>query len=88
MKYPLTSRGMAIFTIAVVMLVLAVIAVALRCFVRIHILRAFGWDDGLMIAAMVSSLPTLQVTFSSQLATFRSRIWYSESILQLGKSLG
>lgn len=29
--------------------------VLLRCFVRLRVIRAFGWDDSLMVVAMVSS---------------------------------
>ena len=53
---PLTSRGTALVVAVIILLVLAVKAVVLRCFARIYILRAFGWDDGLMVAAVVSSL--------------------------------
>jgi len=30
------------------------IAVSLRCYVRTAITRTFGWDDGFMVAALVS----------------------------------
>lgn len=30
------------------------IAVCLRCFVRLRIMKVFGWDDGFMVLAMVS----------------------------------
>jgi hypothetical protein len=33
---------------------LPLITVCLRCYVRIWIVRAFGWDDRLMVVAMVS----------------------------------
>ncbi|RDW93694.1 uncharacterized protein DSM5745_01016 [Aspergillus mulundensis] len=55
MKYtqPLNDRSLAIVVVTAVMLGVAVIAVILRCFVRLYMLRAFGWDDGLMVAALV-----------------------------------
>ncbi|KAJ5654740.1 hypothetical protein N7490_001743 [Penicillium lividum] len=50
---PLEGRGLAIFTLAVVFMFLSIVTVSLRCFVRTVIVRAFGWDDILMIVAMV-----------------------------------
>lgn len=35
---------------------LSFIAVCLRCFVRLRITKAFGWDDRLMVFAMVSRI--------------------------------
>ncbi|KAL4802433.1 hypothetical protein BDV18DRAFT_163837 [Aspergillus unguis] len=49
---PLEGHSLAIFATAAVMLVLAIIAVAMRSFVRIYLVRAFGWDDGLMVIAL------------------------------------
>lgn len=51
---PLEGRSLAIFVTSAVMVGLSVIAVLLRCFVRLYIVRAFGWDDGLMAIALVS----------------------------------
>jgi hypothetical protein len=45
----------AILIINIVMLALSLPAVILRCYVRLRIIKVFGWDDGLMILAMVSS---------------------------------
>lgn len=50
---PLVGHSLAIFIVSAVTVGLAIIAVALRCFVRLYILRAFGWDDALMVAALV-----------------------------------
>ncbi|KAL2813365.1 hypothetical protein BJX63DRAFT_394223 [Aspergillus granulosus] len=50
---PLEDRPLSIFVVSAVMAGLAIITVALRCFVRIYIVRAFGWDDGLMVVALV-----------------------------------
>ncbi|OJI87316.1 hypothetical protein ASPTUDRAFT_167304 [Aspergillus tubingensis CBS 134.48] len=49
---PLVGHSLAIFIVSAVTVGLAIIAVALRCFVRLYILRAFGWDDALMVAAL------------------------------------
>jgi hypothetical protein len=50
---PLVGRSLAIFTVSVVMMSIAIVTVSLRSFVRLNILRAFGWDDILMVAALV-----------------------------------
>ncbi|KAJ5649764.1 uncharacterized protein N7484_003487 [Penicillium longicatenatum] len=49
---PLVGRSLAMFTLSVVMMGLAVIAVSVRCFVRWYLVRAFGWDDTLMVGAL------------------------------------
>lgn len=53
---PLVGRSLAIFLVSIIMMLISVIAVSLRIFVRLNIVRAFGWDDGLMVAALVSYL--------------------------------
>lgn len=52
---PLEGRSQAIFVVTTVFLGLSFVAVCLRCFVRLRLVRAFGWDDGLMVSAMVIS---------------------------------
>ncbi|KAL4931462.1 uncharacterized protein BDV17DRAFT_289002 [Aspergillus undulatus] len=49
---PLVDRSLAIFVVSAVMVGLSIIAVSMRCFVRLHIVRAFGWDDALMLMAL------------------------------------
>ncbi|PYI10933.1 hypothetical protein BO78DRAFT_426025 [Aspergillus sclerotiicarbonarius CBS 121057] len=49
---PLEGHSLAIFVVSVVMMCVATIAVALRVFVRVYLVRAFGWDDGLMLVAL------------------------------------
>ncbi len=49
----LKGRSVSIFVVTVVFLVLSFVAVALRCFARLRLVRAFGWDDSLMVLAMV-----------------------------------
>ncbi|KAJ6035960.1 hypothetical protein N7540_000239 [Penicillium herquei] len=49
---PLVGRSLAIFTVSIIMMVVSFITVSLRVFVRMYIVRAFGWDDTLMVAAL------------------------------------
>jgi hypothetical protein len=44
----------AIIIVASVFLSISLIAVCLRCFVRLKIVKAFGYDDSLMVMATVS----------------------------------
>ncbi|KAJ5314717.1 Vacuolar protein sorting-associated VPS28 N-terminal [Penicillium atrosanguineum] len=48
----LEGRGLAIFVLAAVFMILSLTTVSLRCFVRSYIVRAFGWDDFLMLIAL------------------------------------
>ncbi|OJJ07744.1 hypothetical protein ASPVEDRAFT_202760 [Aspergillus versicolor CBS 583.65] len=48
----LTGLSSAMFSVSLVMLCLSLKTVGLRCFVRIKMIRAIGWDDGLMLLAM------------------------------------
>ncbi|KAJ5960944.1 uncharacterized protein N7479_008094 [Penicillium vulpinum] len=50
---PLEGRSLAIFIVSIVMMSISIITVSLRSFVRLNILRAFGWDDALMVAALI-----------------------------------
>lgn len=52
---PLEGRSLSIFVVTTIFLGLSFIAVCLRCFVRIKLVKAFGWDDGLMVFAMVNN---------------------------------
>ncbi|KOS47218.1 hypothetical protein ACN38_g1876 [Penicillium nordicum] len=49
---PLEGRSQTIFIVTTVFLGISFIAVCLRCFVRLRIVKAFGWDDSFMICAM------------------------------------
>jgi cation-transporting ATPase 13A1 len=51
------GRSISISVVTLVFFVLSFIAVALRCFVRLRLVRAFGRDDSLMLLAMVSIPP-------------------------------
>jgi hypothetical protein len=48
------SRSKAILIVTSVFLGISLVSVILRCFVRTRIVRAFGWDDTVMVVAMVS----------------------------------
>ena len=47
------ARAVPLASVYIAALVLALTATTLRCFVRIRLLRAFGTDDWLMVAAAV-----------------------------------
>jgi cation-transporting ATPase 13A1 len=49
----LEGRSQAIFVITTIFLGFSFIAVCLRCFVRLRLVKAFGWDNALMVFAMV-----------------------------------
>ncbi|KAJ5227759.1 hypothetical protein N7489_008467 [Penicillium chrysogenum] len=46
---PLEGRSQSIFIITTIFLGISFIAVCLRCFVRIRLVKAFGWDDTFML---------------------------------------
>ncbi|KAJ5091070.1 hypothetical protein NUU61_005940 [Penicillium alfredii] len=50
------SRNQAILTVTAVFLGISLVSVGLRCFVRAKVVQAFGWDDSLMVLAMVLNL--------------------------------
>ncbi|OQE46764.1 hypothetical protein PENCOP_c001G00809 [Penicillium coprophilum] len=50
---PLVGRSLAIFIVAIVMMSISIVTVLLRTFVRLNIIHAFGWDDALMVAALI-----------------------------------
>ncbi|KAL4792187.1 hypothetical protein BDV19DRAFT_392359 [Aspergillus venezuelensis] len=49
---PFNNHSLAIFVATAVMVGLSIIAVLMRCFVRLYLVRAFGWDDVLMLVAL------------------------------------
>ncbi|RAK98747.1 pectinesterase precursor [Aspergillus ibericus CBS 121593] len=49
---PLVGHSLAIFICAAVMMGVSIMAVALRTFVRLYSVHAFGWDDALMVIAL------------------------------------
>jgi hypothetical protein len=48
------QRALAIKTVAAVFMPIATIVVMLRCYVRVWVVKGFGWDDGAMVFAAVS----------------------------------
>lgn len=56
---PLEGRSTAIFIVTTIFLGISFIAVCLRCFARLWVVRAFGWDDAMMVFAMVSETTEL-----------------------------
>lgn len=57
-----SGRSEAITIVTSVFFGVSLITVLLRCFVRLRVVRAFGWDDGLMVFAMVSPFCELKVS--------------------------
>ncbi|KAJ5781315.1 hypothetical protein N7457_006475 [Penicillium paradoxum] len=50
------SRNKAILIVTSIFLAISLFSVILRCFVRTHIVRAWGWDDGTMVVAMILNI--------------------------------
>lgn len=48
------NRNKAILIVTSVFFGISLVSVILRCFVRTQVVRAWGWDDGTMVIAMVS----------------------------------
>ncbi|OGE50579.1 hypothetical protein PENARI_c016G02441 [Penicillium arizonense] len=53
---PLHGRSESIFIVTTTFLGISFIAVCLRCFVRLRIVKAFGWDDTFMVFAMLLNI--------------------------------
>jgi hypothetical protein len=51
-RLPLEDLSMGIFVVSLVFLVLSVVTVGLRTYLRLHE-GVFGWDDGLMLSGLV-----------------------------------
>lgn len=48
-------QNTAIIVVPALFVSIACVAVCLRCYVRGWVVKAFGWDDGAMVVAMVAS---------------------------------
>ncbi|PWY69079.1 hypothetical protein BO70DRAFT_382623 [Aspergillus heteromorphus CBS 117.55] len=48
-----TDRSLEVRAVAAVFLTLAAVTTILRCYVRLVIVKAFGWDDTIMVVAML-----------------------------------
>lgn len=57
----MVDESAAVRGVAAAFLTVASIAVILRCYVRLYVVKAFGWEDTVMIFSMVASLPTIAV---------------------------
>ncbi|KAL2003843.1 hypothetical protein VTN02DRAFT_2060 [Thermoascus thermophilus] len=56
MGLELEGRSMTIFVVTTVLFAIAFVFVCLRCFVRLKIVKSFGWDDGFMVLAMALNI--------------------------------
>lgn len=63
------QRNLAIKVVAGLFTSIAFVAVILRCYVRGFLVKAFGWDDGAMVIAMVFC--SLLVAWVCGILTFR-----------------
>lgn len=50
------NRGPELLAVCATFVSMAFVSVVLRCYVRLRIVKAFGWDDGFMVFALVSRL--------------------------------
>jgi cation-transporting ATPase 13A1 len=48
------GRSLSIFTVTTIFFAFSFIAVCLRIYVRLRLVKAFKWDDGLMVMAVGS----------------------------------
>lgn len=58
------NRGPELIGVNIAFLVTAIIANALRCIVRVKMVKAFGVDDCLMVASTVSDIDVYFLTHS------------------------
>lgn len=56
------QQNLTIKVVAALFMSIACVAVMLRCYVRGWVVKAFGWDDGTMVAAMVASPSIVALT--------------------------
>jgi len=49
----LSDRGARIAGVTIALYVLSVVAVSVRCYVRVSLIRSFGYDDWLMVITLV-----------------------------------
>lgn len=69
------SKAPAELAVCIVFLVLTYLAVGARCYVRACIIKSFGWDDGLMVVALVR-WNALAFSTRPTNASFRSSLMY------------
>ncbi|KAE8393892.1 hypothetical protein BDV23DRAFT_29279 [Aspergillus alliaceus] len=66
----LEGRGKSIFVVATVSLCVSLTATALRCFVRLRLVKTVGWDDILMVFAMALNIWFATCGIAGSLAGF------------------
>lgn len=62
------SRNKAILIVTSVFFAISLSSVIIRCFVRTQVVRAWGWDDGTMVIAMVSHRALSEVRTTTNIA--------------------
>ena len=68
---PLEGRSEVLVAVSVVVMAISLLTVSFRCFVRWRMLKAFGWDDTLMVLAMVRKPLEFSVSLNSV-----TTVWY------------
>lgn len=63
------DRSVEVRAVAAAFMSVAVVTVILRCYVRGWLVKAFGWDDGAMVVALVSLVATGETTEAQQYLT-------------------
>ncbi|KAL4972773.1 hypothetical protein BDW66DRAFT_162614 [Aspergillus desertorum] len=84
---PLAGHSLAIFVVAAVMVVLSIVAVFLRCFVRVYLVRAFGWDDALMLIALALFIALCALCMLASAAGVGHKVAEFTSLNQLQRAL-
>ncbi|KAL4997468.1 hypothetical protein BDV10DRAFT_201905 [Aspergillus recurvatus] len=84
---PLVGHSLAIFVVAAVMVGLSIVAVFLRCFVRVYLVRAFGWDDALMLVALALFIALCALCMLAPAAGVGHKIAEFTSLNQLQRAL-
>lgn len=69
-------RGPALLAIELTILPIALVTLLLRLYVRIRIVKSYGWDDWLMVAAAACGLGvTLCTIIATQVFNWNAHIW-------------
>ncbi|GFG18966.1 hypothetical protein IFM5058_09558 [Aspergillus udagawae] len=83
----LNGRSRALFAVTLLFLCLSFTAVALRCFVRLRLVKAFGWDDGLMVLAMLFNIWFATCGLAGSIAGFGKRFSQFDSVEDIHTAL-
>ena len=76
------DKGPALEAVTLALLVISALCIAIRCYVRLCMSKSFGWDDGFIIAAMVSELAYL----SPNVFFFSKKLKTEQLLLVIGDS--